>query len=71
MSRFAGHRQVVGSGAAVARRAEPGHVIGVQMRVDGLDRIQVKLAHQLQIALARSWRKIMRGSTPTLYHLRW
>jgi hypothetical protein len=29
----------------------PGHVIGVQMRVDGLDQLQVELAHQLQIAL--------------------
>ena len=30
----------------VAQRAEPGHVIGVQMRVDGLDQLQVELAHQ-------------------------
>ena len=45
---FAHHGDAMG---AVAQRAEPGHVIGVQMRVDGLDQLQVELAHQLQIAL--------------------
>ena len=36
---------------AVAQRAEPGDVVGVQMGVDGLDQFEVELAHQLQIAI--------------------
>ena len=36
---------------AVAQRAEPGDVIGMQMRVDRLDQFQVELAHELQVAV--------------------
>ena len=36
---------------AVAQRAKPGDVIGVQMRVDGLDQFEIELAHKLQIAV--------------------
>jgi hypothetical protein len=36
---------------AIAQRAKPGHVVGVQMRVHGLDQFNVELTHQLQIAI--------------------
>src|SRR5205085_10952608 len=36
---------------AVAQRAEPGNVVGVQVRVDRLDQFQVELADQLEIAV--------------------
>ena len=36
---------------AVAQRAEPGDVIGVQVRVDRLDQLEVELAHELQVAV--------------------
>ena len=36
---------------AVAQRAEPGDVVGVQMGVDGLDQFKVELANELQIAI--------------------
>ena len=36
---------------AVAQRAEPGDVVGVQVRVDRLDQLQVELADQLQVAV--------------------
>ena len=36
---------------AVAQRAKPGDVIGVQMRVYGLHQPEIELAHELQIAL--------------------
>ena len=48
MGLLAHHRDAMG---AVAQRAEPGHVIGVQVRVHGLDQLEVELAHELQVAL--------------------
>ena len=36
---------------AVAQRAEPGDVVGVQMGVDRLDQLQVELLHQLEVAV--------------------
>ena len=45
---LAHHRDAMG---AVAQRAEPGHVVGVQMGVHGLDQFEVELAHELQIAI--------------------
>ena len=45
---LAHHRDAMG---AVAQRAEPGDVVGVQMRVHGLDQLEVELAHELQIAV--------------------
>ena len=36
---------------AVAQRAQPGHVVGVQMGVDRLDEFEVKLSHKLQITI--------------------
>ena len=36
---------------AVAQRAEPGDVIGVQMGIDRLDQLEIEFAHQLQIAI--------------------
>ena len=36
---------------AVAQRAEPGDVVGMDVRVDGLDQLQVELGHQLQVAV--------------------
>src|SRR5579885_3462443 len=36
---------------AIAQRAEPGYVIGMQMRVDRLDKLQIELADELQIAI--------------------
>ena len=36
---------------AVAQRAEPGDVVGVQMGVDGFDELEIEFAHELQIAL--------------------
>ena len=36
---------------AVAQRAQPGDMVGVQMGVDGLDQLEVELADQLQIAV--------------------
>ncbi len=54
------HRDDVGLGVlahdgdamrAVAQRAQAGDVVGVQMRVDGLDQSEVEFADQLQIAV--------------------
>src|SRR5947207_11721081 len=36
---------------AVAQRAEPGDVIGVKVRVDGLDQLHVQLADELEITV--------------------
>ena len=36
---------------AVAQRAKPGDMVGVQMRVDRFDQLEVELAHELQIAV--------------------
>ena len=36
---------------ALAERVEPGDVIGVQVRVDGLHQAQVELAQELDIAV--------------------
>ena len=36
---------------AVAQRAEPGDMVGVQMRVHGLDQFEVEFAHELQVAI--------------------
>jgi hypothetical protein len=36
---------------AVTQRPQPGDMIGVQMRIDRLDQLQVQLAHQLQVAI--------------------
>ena len=36
---------------AVAQRAEPGDVIGVDVRVHRLDQLEVELLHQLQVAI--------------------
>ena len=35
----------------VAQRAQPGDMVGMQMRIDGLDQFQIELAHQLQVAV--------------------
>ncbi len=48
MGLLAHHRDAMG---AVAQRAEPGDVIGVQMGIDRLDQLEVKLAHELQVAI--------------------
>ena len=48
MGVLAHHRDAMG---AVAQRAEPGDVIGVQMGIDGLDQLEVELADELQIAV--------------------
>ena len=48
MGMLAHHRDAMG---AVAQRAEPGDMVGVQMGVDGLDQLEVELADQLQIAV--------------------
>ena len=45
---LAHHRDAVG---AVAQRRRARDVIGVQMRVERLDQLEIKLAHQLEIAL--------------------
>ena len=45
---LAHHRDAMG---AVAQRAEPGDVIGMQMGVDRLDQFQVEFANELQIAV--------------------
>ena len=45
---LAHHGDAVG---AVAQRPEPGDVIGVQVRVDRLDQLQIELAHELQVAI--------------------
>ena len=45
---FAHHRNAAG---AVAQRAEPGDVVGVEMGIDSLDQFQVELADELQIAV--------------------
>ncbi len=54
------HRDDIGMGllahhgdamGAVAQRAEPGDVIGMQMGVDGLDQFEIELVHELQIAV--------------------
>ena len=45
---LAHHGDAVG---AVAQRAEAGDVVGVQMRVDRLDQLEVELLHQLEIAV--------------------
>ena len=36
---------------AVAQRAEPGDVVGMQVRVDRLDQLEVELADELEIAV--------------------
>ena len=36
---------------AVAQRAEPGDVVGVDVRVHGLDQLEVELVDQLQVAI--------------------
>src|SRR5262249_14971952 len=45
---FAHHRDAMGS---VAQRTQSGDVIGVQMRVDGLDQPEIELMNELQIAV--------------------
>jgi len=45
---LAHHRDAIG---AVAQRTQSRDVVGVQMRVDGLDQLEIKLAHELQIAV--------------------
>ena len=45
---FAHHRDAMD---AVAQRAEPGNVIGVQMGVDGFDQPEIQFAHQLEVAV--------------------
>ncbi len=35
----------------VAQRAEPGYVVGMQMRIHSLDQLQVQLAHELHVAI--------------------
>ncbi len=45
---FAHHGDAVG---AVAQRAEAGDVIGVQVRVDRLDQLEIELAHELDVAI--------------------
>ena len=36
---------------AVAQRAQAGDVVGVQMRVDRLDELEVEFLHQLEVAV--------------------
>ena len=36
---------------AVAQRTQSGDMVGVQMRIDGLDQLEIELAHELQIAV--------------------
>src|SRR5664279_4814052 len=36
---------------AVAKRTQSGDMVGVQMRVGGLDQLEIELAHELQIAV--------------------
>ena len=36
---------------AVAQRAEPGDVVGMQVGVDGLDQLEVELGHELDVAI--------------------
>ena len=36
---------------AVAQRAEPGDVVGMQVRVDRLDQLEIELVHELQVAV--------------------
>ena len=36
---------------AVSKRAQPRDMVGVQMRIDGLDELEVELANKLQIAV--------------------
>ena len=48
MGLLAHHRDAMG---AVAQRAEPGDMVGVQMRIHGLDQLEVELAHELKIAV--------------------
>ena len=45
---LAHHGDAVG---AVAQRAEPGDVVGVQVRVHSLDQLEVELADELQVAV--------------------
>jgi len=45
---LAHHRDAMG---AVAQRTEAGHVIGVQVRIHGLDQFEIEFAHELQIAV--------------------
>ena len=45
---LAHHRDAMG---AVAQRAEPGNVVGMQMRVDRLDQLEIELAHELQVTV--------------------
>ena len=37
--------------SAVAQRTQSGDMVGVQMRVGGLDQLEIELAHELQIAV--------------------
>ena len=48
MGLLAHHRDAM---RAVAQRAQSGDVVGVQMRVDGLDQLELELAHELEIAV--------------------
>src|SRR5215813_11704937 len=48
MSLFAHYGDAMGT---VAKCAEPGNVVGVQMGVDGFDQLQVELANELQVAV--------------------
>ena len=36
---------------AVAKRTQSGDMVGVQMRVGGLDQLEIKLAYELQVAV--------------------
>ena len=45
---LAHHRDAMG---AVAKRTQSGDMVGVQMRIDGLDQLEIELAHELQIAV--------------------
>jgi hypothetical protein len=48
LAHLAHHRDAMG---AVAERSEAGDVVGVQMRVDGLDELKIEFGDELQIAI--------------------
>ena len=48
MRLLAHHRDAM---SAVAQRTQSGDMVGVQMRIDGLDQLKIKLTHELQIAV--------------------
>ena len=48
LAAFAHHGHAMG---AIAQRAEPGQVIGMQMRVHGLDQFEVELLDELDITV--------------------